>query len=408
LNQLNVLKAGLLRTLLTGFMMLAFLGGCMLAPGMNMKAGRFDVQQADNNDFREGVVIQPINGALVQHQLAALRQSEVMIRVPQVLRENIADYQYRVAVQDVLQITVWDHPELTTPAGQYRASADSGNLVRKDGTIFYPYIGVVHVIGKTMEEIRLELSAKLARYIEQPQLDVRVASFRGQRAYVTGQVNKPGVFPITDQALTVVEAIAQAGGTTPEADLQHALLTRDGMSYVLDLFSLYERGASDLNILLKHGDVLNVPDNHLNKVFVMGEVVTPATLLLRNGRLTLAEAVSDSGSFGSSANPGELYVIRSAYTAEHSDKGTDANQDHPHNGTALVDRFDANASLEIYHLDASSPDALLLADQFHLQARDVVYVSPTELSRFSKVFSDVGRIINTTAQTVILQRTLRK
>jgi len=170
----------------------------------------------------------------------------------------------------------------------------------------------------------------------------------------------------------------------------------------LDLFSLYERGNAALNVLLKSGDVLNIPDNQLNKVFVLGEVTNPSTLFVRNGKLTLAEAISDTQGFGSAANPGQVYVIRGS-----RDSQLPTLNDEQH-AMALVDRFEQPAVLKIYHLDATSPGALLLADQFRLQARDVVYVSPTELSRFARVFNDVGRIINTTAQTLILQRTLSR
>ncbi len=376
------------------------LTGCALAPGMNMQADHYDMQDVNRDDFREGVVIQPINGALVAKQMQAFQQN-IASQLPPALQENIADYQYHVSPQDVLQITIWDHPELTTPSGTFRTGADTGNLVRKDGTIFYPYVGVMHVAGKTMEDIRAELSKRLSAFIEEPQVDVRVAAFRGQLAYVTGQVNKPGSLLITDQPLTLMDALAQSGGVTNAADLQHATLTRQGMTYEIDLFSLYERGHSSLNVLLKDGDVLNVPDNQLNKVFVMGEVAKPATLFIKNGQLTLAEAISDVQSFGPAANPGQIYVMR-------GERENVPRIQSEISGLALVDRFEQVAKLEIYHLDASSPDALLLADQFRLQARDVVYVSPTELSRFSRVFADVGRIINTTAQTVILQRTLRR
>lgn len=375
------------------------LNGCMLAPGMDMKPGRFDTEDVDRNDFRQGVVIQPINGALVSNMLADVRKAH-HVSLPAELQANPNAYQYLIAPQDVLQITVWDHPELTTPAGQFRTSADSGNLVRKDGTIFYPYVGIVQVAGKTMEQVRKELAERLSKYIEQPQVDVRVAAFRSQTIYISGQVNKPGSLPVTDAPLLITDAIAASGGVTSNADMQHATLTRDGVTYKLDVFSLYERGNSNLNVLLKDGDILNIPDNQLNKVFVLGEVNKPSTLFVHNGKLTLAEVIADTQGFGAAANPGQIYVIRGKRGFSKNEMGS--------KGLALVDRFDEDAKLEIYHLDSKSPDALLLADQFNLKARDVVYVSPTELSRFSRVFADVGRIVNTTAQTVILQRSLRK
>ncbi|MDQ7004561.1 MAG: polysaccharide biosynthesis/export family protein [Ghiorsea sp.] len=356
-----------------------------------MNTSPYSVNDADRGDFREGVTIQPINAALVADQMKSYQKS-ILKQLPEVLDADIDNYEYRIAARDILKVTVWDHPELTSPAGVSLNAAGSGNLVRKDGTIFYPYVGVLPVAGKTVEEVRQALSDGLSSYIENPQLDITVSSYRSQLVYVTGQVTTSGFLPITDQPLTVVDAIAQSGGYTATADIQHATLTRDGVSYNIDLFSLYERGYSQLNVLLKAGDVLNIPNNELNKVFVLGEVSKPATLFVNNGQLTLAEAISDTNGFGASSNPGQVYVIRG--------KRSQVNEAH------LADRYQQLASLEIYHLDATSPDALFVADQFRLQARDVVYVSPTALGRFSRVFAQVGSIINTTAQTVILQRTL--
>jgi protein involved in polysaccharide export with SLBB domain len=76
---------------------------------------------------------------------------------------------------DILSIIVWDHPELTTPAGTFRTAEQAGTVVAEDGTMFYPYVGVIKVAGKTTREVRDMLANKLAKYIEKVQIDVRMA-----------------------------------------------------------------------------------------------------------------------------------------------------------------------------------------------------------------------------------------
>ncbi len=113
--------------------------------------------------------------------------------------------------------------------------------------------------------------------------------------------------------------------------------------------------------LLKDGDVINVGDRNQNRVFVLGEVKLPQAKLMVKRRMTLSEAIADSGGFDPiAANVGRVYVIRGDFEAPG-----------------------------IYRLDASSADALLLATQFQLAPKDVVYVATYELTRWNRVFSQI-------------------
>ncbi|SDH16815.1 polysaccharide export protein [Nitrosomonas sp. Nm132] len=283
--------------------------------------------------------------------------------------------QYRVGPRDILNITVWDHPELTIPAGQFRSAETAGNVVGEDGTIFYPYVGVVQAEGRTVEEIRGDITQKLSKYIENVQLDVRVASYRSQRVYVVGEVAKPGIQLVRDIPLTVLEAINNAEGVKPGADLRNITLTRESKTYSINLLSLYEGGDITQNVLLKHGDVLNVPDNLFNKVFILGEVKLfgaggPAgrarSLVMNKARMTLVEAISDTGGFDQdTSDPARIFVFRSGL-----------------------------GKSEIFHLDAKSPDALLLAERFPLQPRDVIYIDRAMGIRWNQIIAQIQPTIN--------------
>jgi len=280
-------------------------------------------------------------------------------------------YEYRISPFDVLSIIVWDHPELTIPAGEFRSPESTGNPVAADGTMFYPHVGLLQVAGKTVGEVRALLTERLARVVNKPQLDVRVASYRGKRVQVTGEVLAPATIPIMDVPLRVQDAIAQAKGLTPEADLTRVTLTRGDATTTLNLLSMYEQGDTSQNWLLQDGDILHIPDRSFNKVFVLGEVKQPSSKLMVKGRMTLADAIGDSAGMDPVAASGMVYVIRGDFQAP-----------------------------TIYRLDAGSADALLLAVQFPLRPLDVVFVSTYELTRWNRVMAQILPSVQALWQTV--------
>lgn len=284
--------------------------------------------------------------------------------------------QYKVGPRDILTITVWEHPELTIPAGEFRSAETAGTVIGEDGSIFFPYAGIIKAAGKTVEQIREELTRKLSIYIEQVQLDVRVTSYRSQRVYVVGEVKTPGIQTVKDIPLTVLEAINSAGGLNPNADARNITLTRNDKTYSINLLALYEGGDISQNILLEEGDVLNIPDHEFNKIFVLGETnlvnsITGGTnqsqrsrtVYMNKGRMTLTEALSEGGGLNQeTSDASRIFVFR---------------------GGAV------NGKPEIFLLDALSPDALILADRFPLQPRDVVFVDRAEGIRWNQIIDQI-------------------
>jgi polysaccharide export outer membrane protein len=333
------------------------LPGCFLAPGMvmNETAAEYRGRQASGNDQYQVELVTPelVNKLAVQ-SLAGRSL------IPDPLGEAPAE-PYRIAPYDILHVIVWDHPELTTPTGQFRSPEENGNPVGPDGTLFYPYVGVLQVAGMTVAEVRSVLTERLATAIAKPQVEVRVAGYRGKRVQITGEVIAPSPMPIIDVPLRVQDAVAYAKGFTPDADLTNVTLTRGGQVFHLDLLALYERGDLSQNWRLQDGDIVNVGDRNRNRVFVLGEVKIQQAKVMVKRRMTLAEAIGDSGGIDPlAAAAGSIYVIRGNY---HSPG--------------------------IYRLDATSADAFLLATRFELEPLDVVFVATREIVRWNRVLSQI-------------------
>lgn len=350
-------------------MLVLFIAGCALAPGPHYsnKPGWFSEDDGDDAE--------PLSEAVEVHQISTAvltrNQDYNAPPPPEALLQEPESYDYEVGPGDVLQITVWDHPELTIPAGSMRSSEESGNWVHNDGTIFYPYVGKIEVVGLRVTEIRDLIADRIAEYIEEPQVDVTVAAFRSQRIYVTGSVQQPGAFPVTNVPTRLLDAVNAAGGITEYADWSDVTLTRNGKDYQLSLRAIYQQGNPAQNVLLKPGDVLHVGRNADNKVFVLGEVLEPQPVPMTRTGLSLAEALSTVGGFTKeTANASGIFVMRQA----------------PQGSDHLVD---------VYQLNAKEATALVLADNFPLQRRDIVYVTAAPIARWNRVIRNILPTVQT-------------
>ncbi len=159
---------------------------------------------------------------------------------------------YAVQPGDILEISVWKEEDLQREV-----------LVRPDGRFSFPLTGEVDATGKTVGDLREEISASLQKYIPDLIVTVSVKNILGNKVYVLGQVNNPGEF-VVNPRVDVMQALSMAGGTTPFAALNDIVVLRrdvDGSQRAIRFaYKAVEKGSSlDQNIVLHSGDVVVVP-----------------------------------------------------------------------------------------------------------------------------------------------------
>ncbi len=270
---------------------------------------------------------------------------------------------YVVGPGDEVSITIWNNSELIS--GRTRGENVTQITVAADGSIYYPNIGLLSVADLNTQEIREELTKRLAVKFKDPQLDVAVTNYQSKKAFVVGEVNSPGPQLIAQNPPTLMDAISNAGGLTKEADLEHATLTRNNAVYSINLNNLFTDGLMSKNHQLLNKDVLKIPNIRVNGIFVLGEVTYPARLAM-NGSMSLSAALKSAGKLiPLTRKVAQYFVIRRT-------------QDIP----------------KIFHLQSDALDASILADSFSLVAQDIVYVKTADNGDGPEIYEQVMNLLS--------------
>lgn len=162
-----------------------------------------------------------------------------------------AEADYHLHAGDSITVSVWKEIDLQRKV-----------MIRPDGKFSFPLAGEVQAAGRTADEVRVDIEGKLGKYIPEAVVTVIVEDFSGNRIYVIGQVNKPGMFIMNPQ-LTVLQALSLAGGHTPFAKLDDIAIVRglgaNQKSLPFRYNQVVEGKALQQNIALESGDVVVVP-----------------------------------------------------------------------------------------------------------------------------------------------------
>ena len=213
-----------------GIVLFIFVAGCSSAPGTYMT-------KSDLKSYYD------VQGRLLRTQIIPIDPSlsKADLSVPAV---------YSIEPFDVLNIIVWDHPELSAPNASSMASVETnavtanqntmvaaavnpnqvgGFEVNESGEIYFPYAGAVKVVGRTPEQAQKILAERLSKYFRHPQVTIQV-NYLSKRIHLIGEVVKPGDVELTAKPISMMEALDMVGGVnTQTSDTTQIYLVRGNL-----------------------------------------------------------------------------------------------------------------------------------------------------------------------------------
>lgn len=216
-------------------------------------------------------------------------------------KQNLPVNDYKIGTKDLLEIKVFELPELNQTV-----------RVAEDGSVSLSLLGKVDVAGLTAQELEKKLASILdQKYTKGAHVTVFIKEY--QKVSVFGAVGRPGNYELVGPT-TLLQVIAQAGGLTPEARNEIYVFRhgKDGQR-TKDTINLKDLigGNQNLNIDLQPNDVVSIPIDLMLTVYVYGEVKNPGAIQFRQSkRFTLLQAISQAGGLTEWASKSRVTVKR--------------------------------------------------------------------------------------------------
>jgi polysaccharide export outer membrane protein len=221
----------------------------------------------------------------------------------QVAPANDSSSQLRLSSGDLLEVSIYNVPELATKA-----------RVGNSGDVYLPLIDYVHVGDLTVEEAQALIEKRLddGGFVRNAHVTIFIDESAAQGVTVLGEVTKPGIYPaLGDRRL--YDMISAAGGFTASAGRKVSIIRQHSQSEPITV-NLPRNLADDLqdNVVIEPGDTITVPRAPI--IYVVGDVGRPAGLLVDNGSLTVLQALALAGGTNHTAKMGGIRIIRKGPT----------------------------------------------------------------------------------------------
>lgn len=210
--------------------------------------------------------------------------------------------EYRIGIGDKLEISVFGHDDLNRTVD-----------VRTDGSLSYPLVGDLRVVGKTPSEVDAEITRALGKdYLVDPEVGVEVKESVSRWVTILGEIRNPGKF-LLKRNMHVIDLVAEAGGPTKDAGTRviithHEHPGADPQQIVVNRDRLFAPDNQEANLALAPGDIVTLGEKDV--FYIRGEVAKPGPYFLEKG-MTVLKAITFAGGFSQFANRKEVVLLRS-------------------------------------------------------------------------------------------------
>lgn len=365
------------------------LGGCASLPSSGPTAGQIESAKGQaGNTIAFKIVDLPMPGDAPPGQGGAVAYGDGQSAgtIASLAQDGRNDL---IGPGDVLSVTLFEvgtrlfaggKPETPNPIDTSAQGQMLGDYtVQADGSIVMPYMGVIFVAGATVQDVQLAIRNRLSRMSQFPQPVVTIKQNVSNTVFVSGDVQKPGRYALSNTRERLLDVIAEAGGSRSQVFDTVVTLTRGGRSVSQRLSELRSGGPD--NLVLNPGDRIELGRSALS-YSVLGAAQKVAQVPFETARLSLAEAVARvGGPSDASADPSAIFLFR--YEPQPA-------------GSA--------AAPIVYRLNLMQPTSYLAAQQFMMRDKDVIYFANARASQPSKL----ALIINQIFTPIFMARQMTK
>jgi polysaccharide biosynthesis/export protein len=214
-------------------------------------------------------------------------------------------YEYQIGAKDLLEISVFEVPELNITV-----------RVSENGMVSLPLLGEIKAEGINRADLEKKIASMLEKnYLKNAQVTIFIKEFQSKKVSIMGAVKDPGTHDLIGRQ-SLLQVISMAGGLSEQASdtviIFRQFRALPSQSLIIKLDDLLLKANPKYNVPVFPGDIINIPGNQFLDIYVFGQVINPGAVRMKKGsdEVTLLRAIAQAGGFSDRARRGKVLITR--------------------------------------------------------------------------------------------------